>query len=104
MSTRRTASTQKKGTMARKSTSARRGGSRGRRRSSSVFRRYPRWAWWIGGTAVVVLSTSSCFIISSSVLRDSAGVRSMATRFIPRVMRFMASTSPIIRVRLIGSA
>ena len=55
MSTRRTASTQKKGTMARKSTSARRGGSRGRRRSSSVFRRYPRWAWWIGGTTVVVL-------------------------------------------------
>ena len=55
MSTRRTASSQKKGTVARRKTSSRRGGSRGRRRSSSVFLRYPRLAWWIGGTAVVVL-------------------------------------------------
>ena len=54
MSTRRTASSQKKSAMARKKTS-RRGGSRGRRRSSSFLQRYPRWAWWIGGTAVIVL-------------------------------------------------
>lgn len=53
MSTRRTASSQKKSAMARKKT-PRRGGSRGRRRSSSL-QRYPRWAWWIGGTAVIVL-------------------------------------------------
>ena len=54
MSTRRTASSQKKSAMARKKT-PRRGGSRGRRRSSSFVQRYPRWAWWIGGTAVIVL-------------------------------------------------
>ena len=54
MSTRRTASSQKKSAMARKKT-PRRGGSRGRRRSSSFSQRYPRWAWWIGGTAVIVL-------------------------------------------------
>lgn len=54
MSTRRTASPQKKSAMARKKT-PRRGGSRGRRRSSSFLQRYPRWAWWIGGTAVIVL-------------------------------------------------
>lgn len=54
MSTRRTASSQKKSAMARKET-PRRGGSRGRRRSSSFLQRYPRWAWWIGGTAVIVL-------------------------------------------------
>ena len=54
MSTRRTASSQKKSAMARKNT-PRRGGSRGRRRSSSFLQRYPRWAWWIGGTAVIVL-------------------------------------------------
>lgn len=54
MSTRRTASSQKKSVMARKKT-PRRGGSRGRRRSSSFLQRYPRWAWWIGGTAVIVL-------------------------------------------------
>lgn len=54
MSTRRTASSQKKCAMARKKT-PRRGGSRGRRRSSSFLQRYPRWAWWIGGTAVIVL-------------------------------------------------
>lgn len=54
MSTRRTASSQKKSAMARKRT-PRRGGSRGRRRSSSFLQRYPRWAWWIGGTAVIVL-------------------------------------------------
>lgn len=54
MSTRRTASSQKKSAMARKKT-PRRGGSRGRRRSSSFLQRYPRWAWWIGGTAVFVL-------------------------------------------------
>lgn len=54
MSTRRTASSQKKSAMARKKTS-RRVGSRGRRRSSSFLQRYPRWAWWIGGTAVIVL-------------------------------------------------
>ena len=54
MSTRRTASSQKKSAMARKKT-PRRGGSRGRRRSSSFLQRYPRWAWWIGGTAVIVL-------------------------------------------------
>lgn len=54
MSTRRTASLQKKSAMTRKKT-PRRGGSRGRRRSSSFLQRYPRWAWWIGGTAVIVL-------------------------------------------------
>lgn len=54
MSTRRTASSQKKSAMARKKT-PRRGGSRGRRRSPSFLQRYPRWAWWIGGTAVIVL-------------------------------------------------
>ena len=54
MSTRRTASSQKKSAMARKKT-PRRGGSRGRRRSSSFLQRYPRWAWWIGGMAVIVL-------------------------------------------------
>lgn len=54
MSTRRTASSQKKSAMARKKT-PRRGCSRGRRRSSSFLQRYPRWAWWIGGTAVIVL-------------------------------------------------
>lgn len=54
MSTRRTASSQKKSAMARKKT-PRRGGSRGRRRSSSFLQRYPRWAWWIGGKAVIVL-------------------------------------------------
>ena len=54
MSTRRTTSSQKKSAMARKKT-PRRGGSRGRRRSSSFLQRYPRWAWWIGGTAVIVL-------------------------------------------------
>lgn len=54
MSTRRTASSQKKSAMARKKT-PRRGGSSGRRRSSSFLQRYPRWAWWIGGTAVIVL-------------------------------------------------
>ena len=54
MSTRRTASSQKKSAMARKRT-PRRGGSRGRRRSSSFLQRYPRWAWWIGGTAVILL-------------------------------------------------
>lgn len=54
MSTRRTASSQKKSAMARKKT-PRRGGSRGRRRSSFFLQRYPRWAWWIGGTAVIVL-------------------------------------------------
>lgn len=54
MSTRRTASSQKKSAMARKKT-PRRGGSRGRRRSSSFLQHYPRWAWWIGGTAVIVL-------------------------------------------------
>lgn len=54
MSTRRTASSQKKSAMARKKT-PRRGGSRGRRRSSSFLQSYPRWAWWIGGTAVIVL-------------------------------------------------
>lgn len=54
MSTRRTASSQKKSAMARKKT-PRRGGSRGRRRSSSFLQRYPSWAWWIGGTAVIVL-------------------------------------------------
>lgn len=54
MSTRRTASSQKKSAMARKKT-PRRGGSRGRRRSSSFLQRYPRWAWWIGRTAVIVL-------------------------------------------------
>ena len=54
MSTRRTASSQKKSAMARKKT-PRRGGSRGRRRSSSFLQRYPRCAWWIGGTAVIVL-------------------------------------------------
>ena len=54
MSTRRTTSSQKKSAMARKKT-PRRGGSHGRRRSSSFLQCYPRWAWWIGGTAVIVL-------------------------------------------------
>ena len=54
MSTRRTASSQKTSAMARKKT-PRRGGSRGRRRSSSFLQRYPRWAWWIGGSAVILL-------------------------------------------------
>ena len=25
------------------------------KRSSSLFRRYPRWAWWIGGAGVILL-------------------------------------------------
>ena len=54
MSTRRTASAQKKSAMAG-TKPPRRGGSRGRRRSSSFLQRYPRWAWWIGGTAVILL-------------------------------------------------
>lgn len=29
--------------------------SRGRKRSSRFFSRYPRWAWWIGGIAIVVV-------------------------------------------------
>ena len=58
MSTRRTASTQKKTSMSRKNTT-RRGGGRGRRRSSSFLpkfmHRYPRWAWWIGGIAIILV-------------------------------------------------
>ena len=42
--------------MSRKNTT-RRGGGRGRRRSSSFLpkfmHRYPRWAWWIGGIAII---------------------------------------------------
>lgn len=37
----------------------RRGGGRGRRRSSSFLpkfmHRYPRWAWWIGGIAIILV-------------------------------------------------
>ncbi len=44
--------------MSRKNTT-RRGGGRGRRRSSSFLpkfmHRYPRWAWWIGGIAIVLV-------------------------------------------------
>lgn len=44
--------------MSRKSTT-RRGGGRGRRRSSSFLpkfmHRYPRWAWWIGGIAIILV-------------------------------------------------
>lgn len=43
--------------MSRKNTT-RRGGGRGRRRSSSFLpkfmHRYPRWAWWIGGIAIIL--------------------------------------------------
>lgn len=58
MSTRRTTSTQKKTSISRKNTT-RRGGGRGRRRSSSFLpkfmHRYPRWAWWIGGIAIILV-------------------------------------------------
>lgn len=58
MSTRRTTSTRQKSAMTRK-TSSRRGSSCRRKRSSFLFpnfmRRYPRWAWWLGGVAVVFL-------------------------------------------------
>ena len=58
MSTRRTTSTQKKTSMSKKNTT-RRGGGRGRRRSSSFLpkfmHRYPRWAWWIGGIAIILV-------------------------------------------------
>lgn len=58
MSTRRTTSTQKKTSVSRKNTT-RRGGGRGRRRSSSFLpkfmHRYPRWAWWIGGIAIILV-------------------------------------------------
>ena len=58
MSTRRTTSTQKKTSMSRKNTT-RRGGGRGRRRSSSFLpkfmHRYPQWAWWIGGIAIILV-------------------------------------------------
>lgn len=44
--------------MSRKNTT-RRGGGRGRRRSSSFLpkfmHRYPRWAWWIGGIAIILI-------------------------------------------------
>lgn len=44
--------------MLRKNTT-RRGGGRGRRRSSSFLpkfmHRYPRWAWWIGGIAIILV-------------------------------------------------
>lgn len=44
--------------MSRKNTT-RRGGRRGRRRSSSFLpkfmHRYPRWAWWIGGIAIILV-------------------------------------------------
>lgn len=44
--------------MSRKNTT-RRGGGRGRRRSSSFLpkfmHRYPRWAWWIGGIAIILV-------------------------------------------------
>ncbi len=55
MSTRRTTSSQNKSAMSRKR-KARRSGSRGgRRRSSSFLQRYPKWAWWLGGLAIVFL-------------------------------------------------
>lgn len=44
--------------MSRKNTTQR-GGGRGRRRSSSFLpkfmHRYPRWAWWIGGIAIILV-------------------------------------------------
>lgn len=44
--------------MSRKNTT-RRGGGHGRRRSSSFLpkfmHRYPRWAWWIGGIAIILV-------------------------------------------------
>lgn len=44
--------------MSRKNTT-RRGGGRSRRRSSSFLpkfmHRYPRWAWWIGGIAIILV-------------------------------------------------
>lgn len=44
--------------MSKKNTT-RRGGGRGRRRSSSFLpkfmHRYPRWAWWIGGIAIILV-------------------------------------------------
>lgn len=44
--------------MSRKN-ATRRGGGRGRRRSSSFLpkfmHRYPRWAWWIGGIAIILV-------------------------------------------------
>ena len=44
--------------MSRKNTT-RRGGGRGRRRLSSFLpkfmHRYPRWAWWIGGIAIILV-------------------------------------------------
>lgn len=44
--------------MSRKNTT-RRGGGRGRRRSSfflpKFMHRYPRWAWWIGGIAIILV-------------------------------------------------
>ena len=44
--------------MSRKNTT-RRGGGRGRRRSSSFLPKfmhcYPRWAWWIGGIAIILV-------------------------------------------------
>lgn len=44
--------------MSRKNTT-RRGGGRGRRRSSSFLpkfmHRYPRWAWWIGSIAIILV-------------------------------------------------
>lgn len=55
MSTRRTTSSQNKSSVSRKRKPRRSGNRGGRRRSSSFFQRYPRWAWWIGGAAIICL-------------------------------------------------
>ena len=57
MATRRTVSSRKKTIKASK-TMQRPRSSHGRKRSSRVpnfFYRYPRWAWWLGGIAIVAL-------------------------------------------------
>ena len=55
MSTRRTTSSQNKSSVSRKRKPRRSGNRGGRRRSSSLFQRYPRWAWWIGGATIICL-------------------------------------------------
>ena len=60
MSTRRTASSQKKSAMARKKT-PRRGGSVVHGVRLLLCNAIPRWAWWIGGTAVVAALRSLLF-------------------------------------------
>ncbi len=55
MSTRRTTSSPDKSSMSRKQKPRRSGNRGGRRRSSSLWQRYPKWAWWLGGIAIVSL-------------------------------------------------